>query len=736
MKKYNGYWVTQWNHFEPFPSGYVYQHGIYKKAFCKNSIFLDTETSRIIENGKAKYGWIYQWAFVYGKVIVYGRTPSELVSSVKKVVDVNYDKYINRVNEKNRHKYNGTGEEYRLLLFIHNAPYDWEYLRKFFDLEFGKCKFFADRPHKVFCIDYPDYHLTIRCTYKLSNKSLDKWSKDLQTEHRKLVDTVDYDLIRYQDSSLSREDWCYQFNDVIVLKECLEKQLELYNDSLVTLPLTSTKYTRRLIENKYKENPENAIEFKKTRINAELYTIARRAFMGGISHGNFEYYGVTIRDDIAHYDFRSHYPTQQICKKFPVGKTVKYYDLETDTPYDGKIEDFLPNDEYCYILELYISGIKLKSIDLTMPYLSFSKLIRVKKSDEEETLDNGRVMIAGGTYLYDCTDLDLKWLLKQYNINDILISKVFRAKKGKLPSYITDVINESFLGKSKYKMKCSEIEKLYGKDSVEYFDAEVSEMKSKNALNGIYGVSATDPVRDEVVLNGDEWIIEKKSDIDDIEAALKKFYSHKTTCMSFLYGLFTTAWARDELMEMIELVGYNNFLYCDTDSVFFRANSENLKALDEKNKHWYDDAIENGYYVECEGNKITYHAFNPENRIRAFRYLHSKCYACEEWSEKHNDYMLECTVAGVRKKATYWEKGEPHEITRNEELGHIDNLKDGFVFSKTGSSQCVYIDHDIGYENINGHKTLLANAAVIVPSTTTLSTIELGLDIIEYELTE
>jgi len=105
----------------------------------------------------------------------------------------------------------------------------------------------------------------------------------------------------------------------------------------------------------------------------------------------------------------------------------------------------------------------------------------------------------------------------------------------------------------------------------------------------------------------------------------------------------------------------------------------------------------------------------PEDEppIRAFRGLHSKCYAMEEYNNKTGKYELKVVIAGIPKKAIKWIDGKPVERTNAEELGDIDNLTDGFVFSHCGGTRCVYLEMPPEIRTIDGHKTELSSAAII-----------------------
>lgn len=236
-------------------------------------------------------------------------------------------------------------------------------------------------------------------------------------------------------------------------------------------------------------------------------------------------------------------------------------------------------------------------------------------------------------------------------------------------------------------------------------------------------MTATAIIRDCYELD-DDWILSKKMlTDDDRQSKLTKYYKSYNNFMPYQYAIFTTAHARDALYTMIEKTGdelttdpeedlteiYQNFLYCDTDSVFYIETEYNKKIMEEYAKECRQKAIDAGAYV---GNKYLGEP-TDEPPLQAFRPIHSKCYAMEEYNKKHDRFELNVVIAGIPKKSTKWIKGKPVEMTNAEELGSIDNLIDGFTFKHCGGTRCVYNERPIEIININGHKTELASSAVI-----------------------
>lgn len=752
--------VYNWDEYKHVgKADHISNKGKNKKTYCTQPMFLDTETSKVTHfvynktkksmEEKPYASWIYQWALcIDDKFVVIGRKPSELCKTLKTIAEKNKNSYIEncenytvkRGNGKNQKKLKESHpENYRTIVFVHNLPYDWSYLYSFFTDYLGESTFLASAPHKVFSVIYQQSWLEFRCSYKLTNKSLEKWSEGLAVPHAKLSGAIDYNVVRYQDSPLEKIDWDYQIYDVLSMYESYHKQIEKDGDDIMQLPYTSTGYVRRLIKRNF-NNHENSVYMKEHdfikknhQLTMDTYAILRDCYSGAISTGNYKIYGEVIDGDIRHRDFTSHYPTQQICKLFPMGKLTLDYSKDECFDDVDLYNDILDDKENASFVRIIFKDLILRE-DVTIPYISESKLTKLTLEDTECNFisENGRVLRSFGYCLYNGTDLDLKWIEKQYDF-DYEIIELYKSKLDKLPTYLLDIVNESFYGKSYYKMKVREAEKLYGEGSNELFDAYYDLMKIKNILNGIYGCTATDPIRDEIILNGNEWCTEKVNRKDkDVtnETFVKAIESYnKSMYLNYSAGVYCTALARDELMTCVELIGYDNILYCDTDSAFYLSTPEIESKLTELNKKWRTEAELNHYYVEVEGKKVYYHNFDEESPIRKFKTLHSKCYAMEVLNEKTSEYQLSCTIAGVKSKSQKWINGKMVIYDRASELGSIDNLKEGFVFKDTGTTSICYIDLPY-YEDIiiDGHVIETSNGGVIMNQTQTLSSIEVNFD--------
>lgn len=735
-------------------------------------ITLDTETSHNKDN---TIGWIYQWAFTYNHETVWGRKPSELNECLDKIRKVNQLTYQERIKNQ-------------IIVYVHNLSYDFEYIKQWLreyvamvnankmnraGFTLSANPFSAEHEttlavgsHKV--LSWQIAGLEFRCSYRLSGYSLAKWAKSLNAKGRKKEGFVDYKITRYQDTELTEKDFEYMFADVEVLAECINIQMSMHNDTIRSIPLTVTGYVRREARNTFRKEKKNRTEFLNTRLDVDEYLDCREAFSGGLTHGNRYLSGITLRlkdckrvndyyDEseysgvehiqnfitennknhlikyIKHRDFASHYPSQQRCYYAPCTKFIKHYDARnhTDNPITLKEVMKLMNTRCC-LITVRIENMQVKE-GVTMPYAQFSKFALNKEAGTNLYCDNGRVLRMEGATVITCTEIDLKWILKQYRIGDLMFLTIRTARKGEFPKYLQDTVDKFFFQKSDLKAQVKELEEAgVHEDDDTMIDLARTLMIAKGMLNGIYGMSATDPVRDVVTeLANGEWKTEhsEKFAKDVLLELLDKFYDSRNNFMAYQYGVWTTANARNELMEFIEAIGYENFIYCDTDSIFYFSNDEIEAKIKGINAHFREVDDETGCYITTsKGERIYFNQFDLEKEdIRSFRFLHAKCYAFETWEK--DKLVIHCTIAGVAKKVKKWiidENGNKveKEYTRVGELGCIDNLEEGFTFVNCGGTSAVY-NYDVPHIiDIDGHLTEVASSVIIVDSTKKLNSQE------------
>lgn len=673
-----------------------FEHKLVKKSSKSDTQYLDmfatydSETSNITIDDKS-YTWVYQWAIYIDKQCIAGRKISEFIDFLNHLINV----YA--LNSKRL-----------LVIYVHNLSFDATF---FIDIlnSISEVKCLWLDSHKLLTLKWKG--IEFRCSYKLSNMSLDKYCQFARANINKLVGAIDYNITRFSDSHLSDIEWEYQINDVMSLHNAIENEMKKECDNVATIPLTSTGYIRRLCRHATR-NKSYRNYFLKSRLDCETYKMCKREASGGLTHGNRFYSGKTLISNVTkkgmkiyHYDLKSDYPARQQLEYFPCDFKL-YYKWNANRVSYMKLEKLIEiSNKYCTLSLLHIKDLKLKH-DVTCPFLSSNKILNkgyVLQTDKGYYgTDNGKVINAIGIISIVVTELDLKWLLSQYTYSDIQIDTVYISNRCNFPNEIQNVVNDLFTDKETLE-----------KDS--YFYA-----KQKNRLNGVFGMTFTNPIRDsiefdfkenkfikEYVINNDTLITEK----------LNKFYNSRNNFMPYQLGCYTTSHARNVLLELIaNVVGYENFIYCDTDSIFFFGNDEIIEHINKYNEQIILANKERGLgVINRKGNISYYGTFEDENdNINKFRFLHAKCYAFE------NDKGLFTTIAGVRKS----ESIDNVTITNSDELGSIDNLEEGFTFVKCGGTRVEYVYMDFCERNFSGHIQECGSGAIIRKVTKTLSQLE------------
>lgn len=672
------------------------EHSTVKKSARSDTNYInafatfDSETSHI-DIEEQVYTWVYQWALYIDKQCVVGRYISEFVTLLEKLIN-SYSLNTKRL----------------FVIYVHNLSFDATFFMNILNAISDVECLWLDA-HKLLSMKWKG--IEFRCSYKLSNMSLDKYCEYAQTNIRKLVNAIDYNVVRYSDSHLSNIDWQYQINDVLSLYNALENEMNRECDNVATIPLTSTGYIRRLTRNacrgkKYRDY------FLKTKLDCETYKMCKREASGGLTHGNRFYSGKTLISNVTkkgmrifHFDLKSDYPARQQLDYFPSGFKL-YYKWRADRVSYLKLEKLIEiSQTQCTLSMLHIKDLTLKS-DVTCPFLSSNKILNkgyvLYNEHGKVGTDNGKVINAKGVITVVVTELDLKWILRQYTFSEIFIDIVYVSKRIDFPNEIKGVVNELFKDKETLE-----------KDS--YFYA-----KQKNRLNGVFGMTFTNPIRDDIEFDFNSSEFKKNKVINNdtlINEKLDKFYKSRNNFMPYQLGCYTTSQARDCLLTLIaDYVGYENFIYCDTDSIFFFGNDEIIEKINKYNEHIISMNKKRNLGVTNRRGTISYYGtFEDEkDNIEKFRFLHAKCYAFE------NNEGLNVTIAGVRKKETIDNK----VITNADELESIDNLKEGFTFEKCGGTRVEYVYNDFLKINIQGHMQEVGSGAIIHKVTKTLSQLE------------
>lgn len=563
----------------------------------KGMKYLDTFATFDIESTSTMYqgeyiGYMYIWQACIGssdgswRYAVHGRTWFEWLEFKQKI-----------------EKILGLSDDRRMVVYVHNLSFEYQFLRIIQPFNTT----FATDKRKV--LKASSGGLEYRCSYKLSNMSLDKFCKYTGAEHKKATEYFDYSKIRTPLTELSELEYWYTYCDVVGLHEGICKLLK--DDTLASIPLTSTGYVRRDCRNAMKQNPKNWLWFQKCSMTPLVYELIEEAKRGGDTHANREYVG-QILENVDNYDFSSSYPYVMCTQYFPVTSFQKI-----KTVRNGEFHKYL--EKKCCLFRAYFKNLRIKR-GVTNPYVSFSKCY--KYVTKETTVFNGRVLYSSCIGM-TLTELDFDIIQQEYEWDTIAISDLHIADRGYLPKEIVSTIISFYVGKTELK----------GIEAYLY-------AKFKNKINAIFGMAFTNPIHPEYFIDEKgEWKVEKP----DIKQALKDYSRNRNNFLPYVVGLYTTAHARHNLRDMIHIADYGN-VYNDTDSTkVWGIDIE--EQVNEYNKAVIENSKRVGAYAVDKKGIVHYMGVaEKEKSYEYFRTWGAKKYAYIQ------DGKLHITLAGVDKK--------------------------------------------------------------------------------------
>ena len=607
----------------------------------------DIEASRLKD---IEQSVMYIWQLQFGSdITVIGRTWPE------------YFNFLEKISEYIR------GVAY-LVLYTHNLSYEFQFLKGMYD--FDSSEVFATEPRKVLkcemfeCIEY-------RCSYMLTNMSLDKFLKKYNVENKKLI--YDYNKVRYPWTKLTDDELAYCINDVKGLVQALTLQLKHDNDTLATIPLTATGYVRRDVKEAMKSY--NHKQLKEMLPSVKVYKALRECFRGGDTIAN-RWCSDEIIENISSCDIVSSYPASMLMCRYPMTRFV----LEKPEHF----RKLYKNKDKALLFKVIFIGLDLKENTQGHAYLSRDKCREIERG----VYCNGRILRAD--YLETTiTDVDFSIIEERYTWQEMKVFKLWSSNYAMLPLQLRQVIMNYY--RIKTELKGSE----EGSDDYLFY------MKNKEKLNSCYGMTV-EAIKDELVFKDGQFVYEDKP--------LKELVAkhNKKAFLAYQWGVWTTCWSRRRLADGINVVTKNdeepfNFIYSDTDSIKYVGDI----SFKEYNDKVEAEAIRSGAYATDNNGEVHYmgvyedEGYQKPNR---FKTLGAKKYVLED-----KDKKLHITIAGVNKKLG------------GIELGKLENFKEGFIFNKAGGTESVFNDNvDMYYLTLEGKKLHITDNIVIRDSTYTL----------------
>ena len=646
-----------------------------KRKFYDTNIYtFDIETSSYyILNGKVypaikydnlsdkekekciKRSHMYIWMFGINDIVYYGRTWDELKLFLKRLDDhIGDTKYV----------------------FIHNLAFEFQYLKSNFHFD----EVSARKSHKVIYAIMRDYNIILKCSYMMSNVGLQYLPKMFDLPVEKKVGDLDYSKIRNPNTPMSEVELGYCEYDCLVLYHYILKELQVYED-VKHIPTTNTGKVRRELQNlvrtnfKYKRVVKKAIN-----TNPIIYNRLCEAFLGGYTHANWIYADEVLKN-VDSYDIASSYPYVLVTQKYPNSEFRECH-IKTREQMSKRL---------AYLLVVKFKNVRCKYFN---NFISASKCRNLRGAK----YDNGRLISASELEM-TLTDIDFYFYLDTYECEYEIIESYY-SSISYLPKTLIEFILDKYVGKTELK-------------GVEGKEMEYGRIKSM--YNSIYGMSVTNNIRDNVVyedLDGtwEEIPLTNEEIIEKLNGEKKKAF------LSFAYGVWVTAYARDNLLRRV-IENDDYVVYCDTDS---------CKLVEGYNKEVFDnynESVKNRIEFVCrvlkldinkyapfdiKGNKHTMGLFEKECNYEKFITQGAKKYAYKI------DGKIHITVAGIPKKGA-------------SALKSLDDFRDDFIFnySDTSKNLVLYTEEQspLEVEDYLGLKYLITDKSgcCILPNTYKLS---------------
>lgn len=591
------------------------------------------------------------------------------------VIGINGRNYVGRTWKECEDAFRKISEFYKLkgkdrtmVFFVHNLAFDFQFFRKRFE---WIDVFAMDKRKPLKCVS--SIGIEFRCSYLLTGYSLETIGKHLTTYPvEKMTGDLDYKRIRNSKSPLTEAELRYIGHDSLVVMSHIRQELDKFG-TMELLPLTKTGYVRKavrdfcLYEGSHKHNVGKYIRYHRRMTSLIIrskkeYHQLKRAFMGGFTHANGFHSGDLMRN-VESYDFASSYPAVMIAEKYPcgTGRLKKIESLE-DAKRLMKI--------YCCVFDCEFVNIRDRFV--WDHYISESKCQIL----EGKETDNGRIVRADRLGI-TITNVDFEIIEKTYQWDEIAIRN-FRI-------YPRDYLPRDFMRAvlTFYKKK-TELKGVEG--------SEIEYMNSKENVNSLYGMTATDIVREKFTLDGEDWISEEP----DEESELRKYNDRKNRFLCYQWGLFVTSYARRNLWSAI-LELKDDYIYSDTDSVKIRnaeSHQDYFKRYNERIRKKIDLALQTrGFDAEMarpatiEGKVKQLGAWENDGSYTRFKTLGAKRYLVEK-----KDGKISLTVSGLNGKFAipYMERLAKE---RNESI--FDLFDEGLYIPKgeTGKNLHTYIDY-------------------------------------------
>lgn len=610
-----------------------------KRIYNCDLLAFDTETTTFYKiNGKwvtqsdefsyekysaaPKHALVYIWTLAINNEVVYGREISDFFKFWKKYSLINSG---------------------RKIVYVHNLGYDFSFFAEYMPLDTVA---FARAPHKPIYVKSDMLEIEFRCSYFLTNMSLETAAKEFKLTVQKATGWLNYHKARTPQTTLTNRELQYCEYDVrVIIALIKEVFLPRYNN-VANIPITQTGEVRREVR-KILSSSQWLAQMYSIKPDLEQYKHLTRIFQGGYTHLNYLYEGEIV-ENLDCWDFASSYPFEMCTNLFPMSKF-------------RRVINYNPDDKK-HAYYFYFSCDNLKALS-PWSYISLHKA-EVKRTVGVE-VDNGKIMTAQHIELW-VTDCDYQVIKDNYTFVNPQITNVYAAFKSYLPRDLILYILNAYSGKTKLKGVDNQYS-IY--------------CREKQRINAVYGMCCTNSCKPTGIFditrntkNGTMWDIEDISDEEITERLAKE-----RPFLNFAWGVWVTAYARQRLWSIISKVGIDG-VYSDTDSLKMVNGKKHIGIVEEYNRS-VDERIlrvcnaldldpELFYPKDTKGKVHPLGYFDFDGHYEKFKSFGAKKYCYEM------DGEFKFVVAGLVKKYVD-DNGEHKTINSMDEFVLDTSIKNG-----------------------------------------------------------
>ena len=614
----------------------------------------------------------YIWQFSVNDTVYYGRE------------FMDFEKVLKNIYEDNCYK----------IIYVHNLSYEMQFLCNIFIGKYEITNMVCRDIHKPISFEVPELHVIFRCSYMLTNMSLESSAKKYTSLQKKSGD-LDYNKARSPLTELTETELSYCEYDCLCVYEIIKYFKEKYG-SVFKIPLTNTSIVRQELKKR--------VDFwymKKRWSNVPtpaMYLRLMACFSGGYTHANI-LNSFRIHKDVHSQDIASSYPAVMVTEKYPVKPFIKCH---PDQYTEGK------KKYYAFIMLVHFENVKPKYYN---HYMQVSKCLNLRSP----VVDNGRIVSCKSCDFW-CTDVDFDILISTYKLNYTIV-ELYKAKKDYLDIKVIKFILELYGNKTKLKIKAQS----------DPYIADVY-MTSKAQINSLYGLSVSNVLNQSSDFQNGLWTQQELTK-EFIEEKLSDAQKSWSTLIDYFAGIYVTSYARRNLFMQIIKID-TDMIYSDTDSIKYLGDHQDI--FDEYNKGLIDkyNAVIKRY------PELTLDDFQPEDEngvkrpIGAYEYEGKSNFFCTTGAKKYctvKNGKINITIAGVNKK------------TGASRINKIEDfLEDNLTFDYYQSGRLIhyYLDSQphFTFKDIDGntYTNKLNYGIVLQPTTYTMGVTENYIELLKF----